>query len=161
MTLRIRDATPDDQEFIAAGNEAMALETEHKHLDRATVRLGVGEALRNRAHGRYFVAEDGSGTRVGQLMITYEWSDWRNGQFWWLQSVHVIPPARGRGVFKAMYEHVEALARATPGVIGLRLYVEGDNARAQRSYARCGMDLRDYRFMEVDYSGALDRANKE
>ena len=160
MTLRIRDATPDDQEFIAAGNEAMALETEHKQLDPATVRLGVGEALRNPAHGRYFVAEDASGTPVGQLMITYEWSDWRNGQFWWLQSVHVIAPARGRGVFRSLYDHVETLARATPGVIGLRLYVEGDNVRAQRSYARCGMDMRDYRFMEVDYSGALDRAKE-
>jgi ribosomal protein S18 acetylase RimI-like enzyme len=73
----------------------------------------------------------------------------------------VIPSARGRGVFTALYEHVEALARATAGVIGLRLYVEGDNTRAQRSYARCGMALRDYRFMEVDYSGALDRAKEE
>ena len=160
MTLRIRDALPADQEFIARGNEAMALETEHKRLDAATVRLGVGEALRDPAHGRYFVAEDASGAPVGQLMVTYEWSDWRNGRFWWFQSVYVVPSARGRGVFRAMYEHVDALARATPGVVGLRLYVEGDNVRAQRSYAHCGMDMRDYRFMEVDYSGALHRAGE-
>lgn len=155
MILRIRDAVPDDLEFIARGNEAMALETEHKRLDPETVRQGVGNALRDPAHGRYFVAEDSAGRPVGQLMLTYEWSDWRNGQFWWFQSVYVLPDARRHGVFKAMYDHVEALARTTPGVIGLRLYVEGDNERAQRTYARCGMTARDYRFMEVDYSGAV------
>jgi GNAT superfamily N-acetyltransferase len=158
MTLRIRDATPADQEFIARGNEAMALETEHLQLDPQVVRLGVGAALKDPAHGRYFIAEDASGTAVGQTMVTYEWSDWRNGQFWWFQSVYVVPAARRQGVFKAMYDHVESLARSTPGVIGLRLYVEGDNERAQRTYARCGMSPRDYRFMEVDYSGALRRA---
>ena len=157
MPLLIRDAITADLEFIARGNEAMALETEHKTLDAKTVRLGVGNALRDPAHGRYFVAEDETGP-VGQLMLTYEWSDWRNGQFWWFQSVYVVPEARRRGVFKAMYDHVEALAKATPGVIGLRLYVEGDNVRAQRTYERCGMSARDYRFMEVDYSGAIQRA---
>ena len=160
MTLRIRDANPDDLEFIARGNEAMALETEHMRLDPETVRLGVGQALRDPAHGRYFIAEDERGTPVGQLMVTYEWSDWRNGQFWWFQSVYVVPSARGRGVFGALYAHVDALARSTPGVIGLRLYVEGDNLRAQRSYARCGMAMRDYRIMEVDYSGAVHRAGE-
>jgi GNAT superfamily N-acetyltransferase len=158
MTVHIRDATPADQEFIARGNEAMAFETEHRHLDPDTVRLGVGNALRDPSHGRYFVAEDDTGAPVGQLMVTCEWSDWRNGQFWWFQSVYVVPSARSQGVFKAMYDHVEALARKTPGVTGLRLYVEGDNERAQRTYTRCGMSLRDYRFMEVDYSGALRRA---
>jgi ribosomal protein S18 acetylase RimI-like enzyme len=160
MTLRIRDASPADLEFIACGNEAMALETEHIRLDPATVRRGVDAALSNPAHGRYFIAEDADGARVGQLMVTYEWSDWRDGQFWWLQSVYVVPSARGRGVFKALYDHVEGLARSTPGVVGLRLYVEGDNLRAQRTYTRCGMLMRDYRFMEVDYSGALHRAGE-
>jgi GNAT superfamily N-acetyltransferase len=158
MRIRVRDASPDDLEFIARGNEAMALETEHQRLDPATVRLGVGTALGDPSHGRYFVAEDEAGTPVGQMMFTYEWSDWRNGQFWWFQSVYVVPSARGRGVFQAMYAHADALARATPGVIGLRLYVEGDNDRAQRTYVRCGMTLRDYRIMETDHSGALRRA---
>ena len=78
----------------------MALETEHRTLDPQTVRRGVGDALRNPAHGRYFVAEDDTGTPLGQLMVTYEWSDWRNGQFWWFQSVYVLPAARRRGVFR-------------------------------------------------------------
>ena len=158
MTLRIRDALPADQEFLAHGNEAMALETEHKTLDPRVVRRGVAAALAESAHGRYFVAEDATGTPVGQLMVTYEWSDWRNGQFWWIQSVYVLPGWRRRGVFRALYEHVDALARALPTVCGLRLYVEADNVNAQRTYERCGMVDAGYRVMEVDYSRALDRA---
>ena len=158
MTLRIRDALPADQEFLAHGNEAMALETEHKTLDPRVVRRGVAAALAESAHGRYFVAEDATGTPVGQLMVTYEWSDWRNGQFWWIQSVYVLPGWRRRGVFRALYEHVDTLARASPAVCGLRLYVEADNVNAQRTYERCGMVDAGYRVMEVDYSRALDRA---
>jgi GNAT superfamily N-acetyltransferase len=158
MNVRIRDATATDLEFIAQGNEAMALETEHKVLDPQAVRLGVGTALATRAHGRYFVAEDNMAQLVGQLMITYEWSDWRNGQFWWIQSVYVLPEARRGGVFRALYEHVDALARSTPGVCGLRLYVEFDNAAAQRTYQRCGMVDANYRVFEVDHSGATRHA---
>jgi len=94
MNVRIRDARPSDQEFLAHGNEAMALETEHKRLDPQTIRSGVAAVLENSSHGRYFVAEDDHGQKVGQLMVTYEWSDWRNGQFWWIQSVYVVPGAR-------------------------------------------------------------------
>ncbi|HET9695047.1 MAG TPA: GNAT family N-acetyltransferase, partial [Steroidobacteraceae bacterium] len=119
--LRIRDAQPADLEFLARGNEAMALETEHKTLDPQTVRRGVQAVLANPAHGRYFIAEDASGAPLGQLMVTYEWSDWRDGQFWWFQSVYVLPPARRLGVFKALYAHVDGLVRTTPGVCGLRL----------------------------------------
>ena len=79
--IRIRDAVANDLEFLARGNESMALETEHKTLDAATIRRGVAAVLAEPAHGRYFVAEGADGTRVGQLMVTYEWSDWRNGQF--------------------------------------------------------------------------------
>jgi ribosomal protein S18 acetylase RimI-like enzyme len=135
----------------------MALETEHKRLDPATVGKGVQTALGNPAHGRYFVAEI-DGQVVGQLMITYEWSDWRNAVFWWIQSVYVLPEARRHGVFRALYDHVEALARATPGVCGLRLYVENDNMRAQKTYVGCGMANAGYLVMETDYSGATDRA---
>jgi GNAT superfamily N-acetyltransferase len=158
MNLRIRDATAVDQEFLARGNEAMALETEHKVLDPQLVRRGVGEALSVPAHGRYFVAEDAAGRPVGQLMVTYEWSDWRNGQFWWIQSVYVLPAARRSGVFRALYDHVDALARSTSGVCGLRLYVELDNATAQRTYQSCGMADAGYRVFEVDHSGAIKRA---
>jgi ribosomal protein S18 acetylase RimI-like enzyme len=158
MNLRIRDATAADQEFLARGNEAMALETEHKVLDPQLIRRGVGGALAYPAHGRYFVAEDAAGRPVGQLMVTYEWSDWRNGQFWWIQSVYVLPAARRSGVFRALYDHVDALARSSPGVCGLRLYVELDNAAAQRTYQRCGMVDAGYRVFEVDHSGAIKRA---
>jgi ribosomal protein S18 acetylase RimI-like enzyme len=155
MNVRIRDARPTDQEFLACGNEAMALETEHKRLDPPTIRRGVAAVFENPGHGRYFIAEDASGNPVGQLMITYEWSDWRNGQFWWIQSVHVLPAARRTGVFRALYDHIDALARSTPGVIGLRLYVEAENATALRTYERCGMHDGGYRIMEVDNSGAI------
>ncbi len=159
--IRIRDAAPADLEFLAHGNEAMAIETEHRTLDPQTIRRGVGAVLANPTHGRYFIAENSdTGTPLGQLMVTYEWSDWRNGQFWWFQSVYVVPEARRRGVFQAMYEHVEALVRATPGVCGLRLYVERDNVRAQRAYERCGMHDANYRVMEVDYSGSIASATK-
>jgi ribosomal protein S18 acetylase RimI-like enzyme len=92
-------------------------------------------------------------------MITYEWSDWRNGQFWWIQSVYVMPAARRGGVFRALYDHVDTLARSTPGVVGLRLYVELDNEAARRTYERCGMHDGGYRIMEVDHSGAIQDAN--
>ena len=158
MNVRIRDARPADQEFLACGNEAMALETEHKRLDPPTIRRGVAAVFDNPGHGRYFVAEDEFGNPVGQLMITYEWSDWRNGQFWWIQSVHVLPTARRTGVFRALYNHIDALAKSTPGVVGLRLYVELDNAAALRTYERCGMHDGGYRIMEVDHSGAIPGA---
>ena len=156
--IHVRDAVRSDLEFLARGNEAMALETEYRALDARIVRLGVDAALGNAAHGRYFIAEDEAGTPLGQLMVTYEWSDWRNGQFWWIQSVYVVPAARRRGVFRAMYRHVEHLGRATPGFCGLRLYVESNNVAAQRTYARCGMHDARYRVMEIDHSGALEAA---
>jgi GNAT superfamily N-acetyltransferase len=158
MSLRIRDAIPSDREFLARGNEAMALETEHKRLDPHVVRQGVATVLGDQAHGRYFLAEDDAGQPVGQLMVTCEWSDWRNGQFWWIQSVYVLPAARKQGVFRALYDHVDRLSQTTPGVIGLRLYVESDNVAAQRAYRRCGMNDSGYRVFEVDNSGAIARA---
>src|SRR3546814_11330045 len=84
---------------------------------------------------------EGDGARVGTLMLTREWSDWRNGDWWWIQSVYVVPASRRRGMFAALYRHAEALARATPGVIGLRLYVERGNEVARRTYAALGMEI--------------------
>ena len=135
----------------------MALEAEHKRLDPATVARGVRAVLDDPAHGRYFVAERDS-RPVGQLMITYEWSDWRNGNFWWIQSVYVDPPARRSGVFRALYAHVERLAKDDPAVCGIRLYVERENHRAQLTYRHCGMEDAGYVVMEVDYSVAAKAA---
>jgi GNAT superfamily N-acetyltransferase len=159
MTVQTRDATAADLDFIAHGNAAMALETEQKVLDPATVRSGVKAAFDDPGRGRYFVAEIDDKV-VGQLMITYEWSDWRNGVFWWIQSVYVEPAARRLGVFRALYGHVERLARQTVGVCGLRLYVENDNIRAQQTYLGCGMVQAGYLVMETDYSCAVKRAGE-
>jgi GNAT superfamily N-acetyltransferase len=124
------------------------------------VRDAVLDDLEFLARGNEAMAQE-TGTPLGQLMVTYEWSDWRNAQFWWFQSVHVLPEVRRRGVFRALYAHVDALVRASRGVCGLRLYVESDNARAQRTYQRCGMHDASYRVMEVDYSGSIASARKE
>jgi len=159
MTVHIRNAEARDLDFIACGNAAMALETEHKRLDPETVRNGVQAAFGNAARARYFVAEI-DGRVVGQLMLTYEWSDWRNGDFWWIQSVYVAPEARRQGVFRALYGHVERLAQSTPGVCGLRLYVENDNMRAQRTYLGCGMVNAGYLVMETVFPGAVIRAEE-
>lgn len=153
MAITIRPATAADAEFLAAGNAAMALETEHKHLDAAVVGAGVRAALADPAKGRYFVAELG-GRRVGQLMFTYEWSDWRNGTFWWIQSVYVLPEARRGGVFRALFHHVEQIAERDPAVCGIRLYVERENAQAQATYRHCGLHDAGYVVMEVDYTAA-------
>jgi ribosomal protein S18 acetylase RimI-like enzyme len=157
MTLTIRPAVEADAEFLARGNIAMALEAEHKQLDPATVRLGVQAVLEDPAKGRYFVAEL-DGHVVGQLMITHEWSDWRNGTFWWIQSVYVIPGARRAGVFRALFRHLEILAEGDRSICGIRLYVERENERAQATYRRCGLEDGGYRVMEVDYSGAVQPA---
>jgi ribosomal protein S18 acetylase RimI-like enzyme len=157
MTLRIRPAVPADADFLAHGNAAMALETEHKHLDPAVVAAGVRAALSDAAKGRYFIAER-DGVPVGQLMITYEWSDWRNGTFWWIQSVYVLPEARRGGVFRALYRHLEHLAADDPTICGIRLYVERENSRAQATYTHCGMGDAGYVIMETVFTRAARAA---
>jgi ribosomal protein S18 acetylase RimI-like enzyme len=142
----IRAGRESDASTLAAFNAAMALETEHLALDAATVTAGVRAALRDETKARYFVADQG-GRVIAQLMITLEWSDWRNGNLWWIQSVYVVPEFRGRGVFRELYGHVRTLARAA-GAAGLRLYVERDNTSAQRTYAALGMKLTAYQVME-------------
>src|SRR5262245_53938369 len=112
MPLVIRQAGPADAPVIVEYNQQMAQETENKELDRAILLPGVEKALRDPAKGRYFLAVDGSET-LGQMMITYEWSDWRNGWIWWIQSVYVRADARRRGVFKALYDHVCTTAKQT------------------------------------------------
>ncbi len=148
MTPTIRRATPADAPVLVAFNAAIAWETEHKRLDPAVLAAGVGAVLADPARGFYTVAERG-GEVVGQMMITYEWSDWRNGWFWWIQSVYVAEIARREGVFRALYRAIEQRAAADPSVIGLRLYFESDNARAQATYRALGMSDTAYGMMEV------------
>ncbi len=141
QSFSIRDALPDDAPVIVEFNRRLAWETEGKRLDDALLQAGVREALARPDRARYFLAEaaDAPLPVVGQLMLTFEWSDWRNGLFWWIQSVYVRAEFRRRGVFRALYDHVERLARATPDVCGLRLYVEHENTAAQATYRSRGM----------------------
>ena len=148
--IQIRPATLADAETIAAYNAAMALETEHKHLDPQTLRAGVERAITHPEGARYFLA-DHAGQVVGQLMVTFEWSDWRNATFWWIQSVYVHPDFRSRGVFRQLYQHVEHLARQA-AACGLRLYVERDNTRAHEVYRKLGMSDANYLVYESDWS---------
>ena len=131
-------------------NLRLAQETEARRLDPKRVADGVNALLDDAAKGNYFVAE-ADGERAGQLLITFEWSDWRNGSFWWIQSVFVLERFRGAGVFRALFGHVQSLARTRKDVCGLRLYVEGGNAKAQRAYASLGMKPTRYKFYETDF----------
>ena len=143
----IRPATPADRDVLVGFARAMALETERLELDLETVRAGVAALLADPARGRVFVV-DVDGAPAATLMITYEWSDWRNGFFWWIQSVYVAPAHRRRGLYRMLHEHVRDLAARTDGVYGLRLYVEHENRNAQATYRRMGMDETHYRLYE-------------
>jgi ribosomal protein S18 acetylase RimI-like enzyme len=147
MPLVIRRATSGDAEVVVDFNRRLAEESEGKILDPALLKAGVAQALTDPHKGLYFLAEDG-GRVVGQIMITTEWSDWRNGWFWWIQSVYVRPEARRRGVFRALFEHVSQAARQDSSVIGLRLYVDEDNHSAQETYRRLGMTDTGYFVLE-------------
>jgi GNAT superfamily N-acetyltransferase len=147
INFNIRQASQSDVSVIAEFNARLARETEHRELDLARVAQGVAALLNDPAKGTYFVAEcqvDGMGTVVGQLLITYEWSDWRNGNFWWIQSVFVKEDFRRRGVFSALFEHVQRHAKERHDVCGLRLYMDSDNTRARRVYERLGMKQTKY-----------------
>jgi len=136
----------DDLNAIVTGNMRLAEESENVRLDAATLRQGITALLEGRAPGRYWVAELG-GQVVGQLLITYEWSDWRNCLVWWIQSVYVAQDARRTGVLRRLYAHVRGEAQAT-GAGGLRLYVDNTNIGAQAAYAALGMDGDHYRVFE-------------
>jgi GNAT superfamily N-acetyltransferase len=139
QTIRCRRATPGDLETIARFQEAMALDTEGVALDPATLRSGIAALFSNPSLGHYWVA-DADGRVVGSLMITFEWSDWRNRMVWWVQSVWVEEGWRRKGVYAALYGTVRDLAEKDPGVGGIRLYVDRRNQRAQEVYRRMGMN---------------------
>jgi len=145
--ITIRAATAADVETLARFAEAMAWETERKRLDPQTVRRGIAAAFEQPERARYLLAER-AGEIAGTLMLTYEWSDWRCAQWWWIQSVYVAEAHRRHGVFRALYQHVRDAALATPGICGLRLYVEHDNAAAKATYAALGMQASHYDMME-------------
>ena len=144
--IAFRRAQPEDAQVLVDFNQAMAYETETKELAPEVVRPGVDGLFAQPEFGFYVIAESG-GTPVGSLMITYEWSDWRNGLFWWIQSVYVAPDWRRRGVYRGLYEYVKELA-AAEGVCGFRLYVEKQNHAAQRTYQNLGMTETQYLMFE-------------
>ena len=151
--VQVRDATRADVAFLVECNAAMAWETERRELDRALLARGVAALFEVPSRGFYLVAMRGD-VALGCLMVTREWSDWRNGDWWWLQSVHVLPHARRSGVFRALHAEVERRARAADRVVGLRLYVERENARAQATYAALGMHEAVYRVYERGFDEA-------
>ena len=147
-TFSVRRAAARDREVIVEFNLAMARETEAKELSPEVLRAGVAHFIERPQYGFYVVAEDG-GQVVGSLMITYEWSDWRDGLFWWVQSVYVRPADRRRGVYRRLYEHVKRLAAADgTDVRGFRLYVEKENRVAQTTYEQLGMAETHYKMYE-------------
>lgn len=133
----IRRGTLADAQTIVSYNHAMALETESKDLPLDILTKGVGRVLEDPSKGRYYVVEE-DGEVAGQLMITLEWSDWRDADCWWIQSVYVRPESRRRGYFKRLYQHVREEAIKI-GVCGLRLYADNENLNAQETYKNLGM----------------------
>jgi GNAT superfamily N-acetyltransferase len=143
----IRIAKSSDIDTLIAFNQAMALETEGKQLDPAILSAGVRAVFADEKKGFYVVAESGNKI-VGGLMITYEWSDWRNGWFWWIQSVYILPAARGKKIYSRLYDFVKRRAEASGNVYGFRLYVEAENGHARTVYEKVGMESSHYRMYE-------------
>jgi len=156
--ITVRAAQRDDIDTIVDFNAAMALETESKTLPRAMLHAGVTAVFDEPRRGFYRIAEI-DGEIAGCLMVTFEWSDWRNGDWWWLQSVYVKQEYRRHGVFRAMYHDVERAAQASPAVVGIRLYVERENHRAQSTYVSLDMIEEDYfmyrKTLRADVKAAL------
>jgi GNAT superfamily N-acetyltransferase len=146
-SVQLREALISDLDFIVACNLAMAKETEDKGLCPDTLRAGVAAALQDPSKGSYFIAQVADEC-VGTLMVTTEWSDWRNAHFWWIQSVYVLKHARGKGVYGALHRDVLQRATAQSAVVGVRLYVEKENDHARGVYQRLGMHVCEYDMME-------------
>jgi ribosomal protein S18 acetylase RimI-like enzyme len=149
--ISVRIARPADATTLVEFNRAMAWETERKELALEIVTAGVGGLLRNPQQGFYVVAEAG-GELAGSLMITFEWSDWRNAIYWWIQSVYIGPEFRRRGIYRRLYDFVKQRAKAEGGVCGFRLYVEKENVGAQKTYAALGMAESHYVMFEEGLS---------
>lgn len=144
--INIQEASLHDKAVIANFQLKMAMETESLALDEVVLKQGVAAVFNDAAKGKYYIAKDDDKT-IGSLMITYEWSDWRNGWIWWIQSVYIDEDYRKKGVFKAMYYHIQKVAKASK-VRGLRLYVDKSNTNAQAVYKAIGMDGDHYTLYE-------------
>lgn len=149
IDIQIRQAIPADAPIIADFNLRLAEESENLRLDPLCVEAGVDTVLRDPSKGLYFVAEK-AGSVIGQVMITYEWSDWRNGNLWWLQSVYVKPEFRRLGIFRRLFEHLQRLAIERKDVRTLRLYMHAENTRARQSYEKLGMKRTQYEVFELE-----------
>jgi ribosomal protein S18 acetylase RimI-like enzyme len=147
MTRKIRIGKSRDIPIIADYNIAMAMETEGKTLDKEIITAGVNSIINDNSKGVYWVVEIAE-ELVGQLMITYEWSDWRNGTMWWIQSVYVSEDFRRQGIYTSLYENLINLAKKDEDCCGIRLYVEKQNTRAIETYAKLGMHNAGYEIME-------------
>ena len=145
----IRLAVKQDADALVAFNQAMALETEGKTLDPGKITPGVAAVFGDEKRGFYVVAEQDARI-VGGLMVTYEWGDWRNAWFWWIQSVYILPEARGTGLYRRMYDFVKQSAEAAGNVCGFRLYVEAENTHAQKVYDGVGMSQSHYLMYEEE-----------
>lgn len=150
--MNIRSALPADASLIADFSTRLAEETESRSLAPELIEPGVAAFLADPSKGRYWLAETDDRT-VGQIATTYEWSDWRNGMLWWIQSVYVDEDYRRQGVYSSLYHHVESLARADSNAVGLRLYVDKSNKRAQATYEKHGMDMTNYQVMQIMFRG--------
>jgi len=150
MQITIRRAAASDAEIVARHNCSMAAETEDLQLDAARVLEGTRAVLDDPLKGFYLLAE--ADTKVaGQLMVTFEWSDWRNGVFWWMQSVYVRPEYRRLGIYRALYHRLLSEAHAAGDVCGIRLYVDRENRTAQAVYGRLGLRKTRYDLYEADF----------
>jgi len=150
--ISIRQATINDLSMVMEYNVDLASETEGKLLELGRLKRGIEAVLQNPENGFYLIAENcASGQVAGQMLITYEWSDWRNGVFWWLQSVYVQKSCRRRGVFRRLYNHVMKEAQSHQKVVGLRLYVEKENHLAQQVYQELGLLPSGYHVYELDF----------
>ncbi|HEY0428122.1 MAG TPA: GNAT family N-acetyltransferase [Pyrinomonadaceae bacterium] len=145
--MNIRLAQKEDAPALIEFNQAMALETEGKRLDSEILKNGVEAVFADERKGFYVVAESESEI-IGGLMVTFEWSDWRNGWFWWIQSVYILPGERGRGIYRLLYEFVKRKAGESKNVCGFRLYVERENTRARKVYEKLGMEESHYLMYE-------------
>jgi GNAT superfamily N-acetyltransferase len=144
--MNIRKATQKDASTIIDFQQKMAWETEQMILVPEIIYKGVTAVFHNTTRGQYWVAEEG-GNVIASLLLTYEWSDWRNSDVWWFQSVYVLPEWRRKGIFRSMYLCIKEEAE-TKGVAGLRLYVETNNSGAQKTYEALGMNSGHYKMYE-------------
>jgi ribosomal protein S18 acetylase RimI-like enzyme len=143
----IRFARPEDSSALVEFNQAMALETEGQTLVEEKITNGVRAVFADEKKGFYVVAAD-DGKIIGGLMVTFEWSDWRNAWFWWIQSVYILPDYRGQRIYSRLYEFIKTSAMEAGNVCGFRLYVEHDNTRAQKVYQKLGMGESHYLMYE-------------